>query len=831
MARGLSTPVVLLPLEWLLRRLRTSPRAQAAAIVLLGALVSLVLWQINVAWRNVGYGLAFAVPGAALLLAAARLHPRFMAHRWSKWVGLILLGFLAWGILAFFDGSGPLMESSLGGHFGDRIIGDRDALGALRLAGIAIMAVAILGPRPTWRLTRQWAPVIGRALLRADLTVCRAAWHLGRVPGQWALAAGMRAFHGTQRALNNRRRRLASPAPQRLNEEPAELWEDHEIAKEALSVAVAPQPAWEPPPEMFGDKELVDEPSFPPLEVEPAGAVRGPETIVPPPEPPDAEAFVRGGASQDGWRLPSLDILDHAPTGMPTQEDNGGRARAIEEALASYGIQASVVEINPGPAVTQFGVEPGWVRKYREVRLRGESGKPVLDEEGNPMVKRAEVARTRVKVDAIANLDKDLAMALAAPSIRIEAPVPGKSLVGIEVPNHYSETVTLRPSLESPTFQRLKAKSKLALVLGKGSGGETEVADLAKMPHLLVAGATGSGKSICLRSILVSLLMHATPRDLRLLLIDPKRVELVAFNSVPHLLRPVIQDTEKVIEVLRWAIHEMEERYKRFSAVGARNLEGYNNHRLVAEPLPFLVIVVDELADLMMAAPYDVEHTLTRLAQLGRATGIHLVVATQRPSVDVVTGLIKANFPTRMSFAVSSFVDSRTILDTGGAEKLLGKGDMLYLPQDAPKPKRIQGVFVSDAEVERLVHAWNSQRAAAGPGHLPTQPVETPNEPNEAAGPSEALAQFAATFQQSPETPGRVRSSTRVTRSPKKADAKQKADEDPLMPGARELAEQYRKLSPSLLQRRLKIGYTKAERLLDLLKEEGYGDSEEDGGS
>ena len=788
MAR-MSSTMALFPLEWLWRRLRGSKWAHVAGVLLIGALTALLLWQISVAWRNLGFGLAFAVPAAALLLAAIRLRPRFVIRRWNTWVGLILLGFLAWGILAFFDApSSELKEASLGGHFGRRIIGDRDALGGLRLAGIALLAWVFLPSRPSLSTLKKRGLLLWKWLRGLSMLARRGL----QAPGHWALVVGAGALKvglwltlSLWRALQRPLRRLASspakPTPESI-----------EDSSRPSAVAVAEPPEQAPPIATADEDDFLEEPDLEPLEESPAVAMHEAVSTAQRAEPPYTGPLLQEAAGEDGWRLPSLELLDHAPAGVPTNEDNSGRARAIEEALASYGIEASVMEINPGPAVTQFGVEPGWMRKYREVRLRDEAGKPVLDEEGNPVVRREEIARTRVKVDSIVNLDKDLAMAMAAPSIRIEAPVPGKSMVGIEVPNSHFEMVTLRNSLESPAFTRLQDKSKLALALGKGSDGETAVADLAKMPHLLVAGATGSGKSISLRSVLVCLLMHATPRELRLLLIDPKRVELVTFNSVPHLLGPVIQDTEKVVGALKWAIQEMEERYKKFSAVGARNLEAYNKHRLVAEPLPYLVIAIDELADLMMSAPYDIEQALTRLAQLGRATGIHLVVATQRPSVDVVTGLIKANFPTRMSFAVSSFVDSRTILDTGGAEKLLGRGDMLYLAQDAPKPKRIQGVFVSDAEVERVVRAWNSQRAAAAPTQLATQLMEEPRE----------------TLSSTPKV----------------------ADKDPLMNKAREVAQQYHKLSPSLLQRRLKVGYTKAESLLERLKEEGYGDSAQDEG-
>ena len=339
--------------------------------------------------------------------------------------------------------------------------------------------------------------------------------------------------------------------------------------------------------------------------------------------------------------------------------------------------------------------------------------------------------------------------------------------------------VSLRGVIETSTFQKIVAKSTLALALGKGAGGEAGAADLDKMPHLLIAGATGSGKTVCLNSAICCLLLHNTPSDARLIMIDPKRVELTPFNSIPHLAVPVIVDTNKALEALRWLNHEMDNRYQELARAGARNIESYNKNRQGKEKLPYLILVIDELADLMMAGFDEVEHILCRLAQLARATGIHLIVATQRPSVDVVTGLIKANFPTRISFAVTSQVDSRTILDGAGAEKLLGRGDMLYMPTDASKPKRLQGCFVSDAETERLVYFWGSQQQ---------QEV--------------AQLKIEAPLQGITTTKGRER--------PK----------DALLEAAKQLAKEHEHISTSFLQRRLQIGYPRAARLKDQLDEE-----------
>ncbi len=484
-------------------------------------------------------------------------------------------------------------------------------------------------------------------------------------------------------------------------------------------------------------------------------------------------------------QLPSIEILDEAPKASFAQADNDERARLIEEALASYGVEVKVQQINPGPSVTQFGVEPGWVRKYKKVIEKGPDGKPVLDKDGNPRYHMEEISRTRVKVERITALANDLALALAVSDIRIEAPVPGKAMVGIEVPNTSTAIVSLRGVIESQSFQKLAAKTNLSIALGLGPGGEPVAGDLAKMPHVLIAGATGSGKSVCLNCIVSCIMAQTSPHDVRLVLIDPKRVEMVTFSDIPHLITPVVVDVDKAIDTLKRVTMEMDNRYHKFAEVGARNIEGYNKHPNVTEPLPYLVIIIDELADLMMTSADVVEPLLCRLAQLARATGIHLVVATQRPSVDVITGLIKANFPTRISFAVVSSIDSRTILDSIGAEKLLGKGDMLYIPPEANKPKRIRGCFVSDEEIERLVNFWKEWASV-------NFPPET-----------DVVAQKFASLNVVP------------------------VETDPFLEKARQVCAESGRVSASLLQRKLHIGYQRAARLMDQMEEEGLLDEAE----
>ena len=407
-----------------------------------------------------------------------------------------------------------------------------------------------------------------------------------------------------------------------------------------------------------------------------------------------------------------------------------------------------------------------------------------------------------MRVDQIAALDKDLALAMAAPTIRIEAPVPGKAMVGIEVPNVTMGVVGLKEALASPEFRKMLGKSRLAVALGKGSAGQMLMGDLAAMPHLLIAGSTGSGKSVCITSLISSLLMNNTPRDVQFVMVDPKRVELVPFSTVPHLATPVIMDMDKVVGALKWVTEEMDRRYKVMAGAGARNISGYNAKVDDEDHMSYLVVVIDELADLMVMAPFDVEQSLTRLAQMGRATGIHLIVATQRPSVDVITGLIKANFPTRISFAVTSMTDSRVILDIPGAEKLLGRGDMLYLPSDAAKPKRLQGVYLSDMEVERIVHFWSEK--VGGVAEPPTI--------------DELLASGSDKEQDEFEEP-----SLSLPLLPRISDTLQEIqeNEDPMFTKARGLAMRHKSVSASLLQRRLGIGYPKAASLLDQLEENG----------
>jgi S-DNA-T family DNA segregation ATPase FtsK/SpoIIIE len=457
-------------------------------------------------------------------------------------------------------------------------------------------------------------------------------------------------------------------------------------------------------------------------------------------------------------RLPGLDLLVAEQTQRPDERNINLTAGLIEKTLAEFGIPAKVVGFRVGPTVTQFAVEPGFVEKL-----------------GNS---EDENVRQKVRVAQISSLSRDLALALSASRLRIEAPVPGRPYVGIEVPNLRSSLVRLRPILESESFYRFG--SPLTIALGRDVSGQAVVADLANMPHLLIAGTTGSGKSVCIAALTACLVMNNTPEDLRLVMIDPKMVELVRFNGLPHLFGKVETNLERILTVLRWTVAEMDRRYKLLEASHSRNLDTYNRkirRRKGEEPLPHIVVMIDELADLMMSAPEQTEPTLVRLAQMARATGIHLVVATQRPSTDVVTGLIKANFPARISFAVASSIDSRVILDTTGAESLLGRGDLLFLPPEAGSPIRAQGAMVTDQEIERVITFWQKAHAQEEQGEPPWEQMLE----------EEALL----------------------------------SEKDDLIERAIAVVRESQRASASLLQRRLRIGYPRAARLIDELEELG----------
>ena len=701
---------------------------------LVAGLAAVIYWQ----WGNItswisnvvnsirdtfGWGLLIVgVVVLTIVILAIKKRLSALWYGWRYWLGSAVLLAAVWGVLAFLDA---------GGQIGANIIGSKSFVGALRALGIAVIGVILIVPGASWRLTN-------------------------------------RVASGTVQVVRSRR------TPRPIFSEP------HAADEEALA---PPSPAPARARIRLGHKTDGDMASSPTTSQSGGNAAEMPtrEDL----KQVAQEVWKKYGESSstatlDGWKLPPIDILEKSPEVVFSQSDNTRRARLIEEALESYGVEAKVVQINTGPTVTQFGIEPGWDRRMREFKDK--------DRDGTTRVRQEEVSKTRVKVERINSLANDLALALAAPTIRIEAPIPGQSLVGIEVPNTVSTSVTLRGVVETSVFQKMAAKTKLAIALGKGAGGEAVTGDLTRMPHLLIAGATGSGKTVCLNTIVCSMLLNNTPFDLRLVLIDPKRVELTEFNSIPHLASPVIVEAERAVEALRWLAQEMDRRYQKLQASAVRSIDGYNKTRQGDQKMPYLVLVIDELADLMMQSGDEVERILCRLAQLARAVGIHIVVATQRPSVDVITGLIKANFPTRISFAVTSQVDSRTILDGAGAEKLLGKGDMLYMPTEAAKPKRLQGCYVSDAEIERLVYFWNNQKR------------DTPSLKIDASSPAVGSK---------PSGGG--------------GSLKPMPSEDPLMEEARMVAAEHPHYSVSYLQRKLRVGYNRAANIAEKLEQEGFG--------
>jgi S-DNA-T family DNA segregation ATPase FtsK/SpoIIIE len=708
--------------------------------------------------------LVVAFFGAVLALRRGAWLGRHRRHALGVGVLLVLVaGLLGRWYPAAQVGTVDLAVQSAGGDLGRRLT--VNGLTMLAWALTLPLGFTLLWPRTTATMLRAIPRAAGRALA--------ALWHLGL---HRAIGRGLASLRRRRReSTSEYDQEFTLPGPMAPSEAPA--------VQAGLAEAIDPEIA------------AAEEPALPFEEDDPEEDEEEIATQIPMDMETAAESWRH---SSDGWQLPPIDLLSKGSQASSGVLDSDHRARVIEETLASFGVNAKVTQINEGPAVTQFGIEPGWDIKTRTVIERDANGKPVIDDNGQQRTTDVEVSRTRVRVNRITALQNDLALALAAPALRIEAPVPGKQILGIEVPNITKTTVALRDMLESPAYKKAAEKGSLPIALGTGVTGESAVPDLASMPHLLIAGATGSGKSVCLNSIIISLLMNYSPEQLRFVLIDPKRVELTPFANIPHLaFSEIVVDIDKIRGALQAVINEMESRYRRFAKAGVRDLKRFNDQS-GGRPLPYWVVVVDELADVMLANPFQVERQIVRLAQLARATGIHLVIATQRPSVDVVTGLIKANFPTRVAFSVASQVDSRTVIDQGGAEKLLGKGDMLYLATDSQKPKRLQGVYVSDDETDAVVAFWTSDRF----------------EDLEPEKHDELL----------------LEGERQVEEAEEQAEQEQQSD-DPMLQKALTLARETNRISTSLLQRRLRIGYPRAARIMDDLEERGLIGPSEPGGS
>ena len=692
------------------------------------------------ALEALGFGLIPVGLWLAAALSALRYHrPSVRAH-WRWWLVGAAVATTSIGALSLFHpGDGTMGEVSLGGRWGTAVGGAPAGLAVAKLAAIDVILPLLLFTRRVGTLYLRILKYAGRALQYGPVYV-----YLGLYHGFYFLDQRLRSVLSSRRPRRWTSRVwtfVVKRLPRRFSSQ--------------LVTSAESGPAYDGPsanadtPSLWADIEPGTLPNWSSEERQLAEVNEAP--------------MPRVGASKSGskWKLPSIDLLSPAEARPGNDAPLEQMARHIESTLNDHGVTVEVTDIKAGPRIVRFGLVPGWLGK------KAESSKEETDE--------GKAERGRVKVQSILMREKDLALALQTPYLRIEAPVPGEALVGLEVPSPAPSKVHLREVMEVPSFGLLTAKGGLPIAIGQDTGGTPVAMDLSALPHMLIAGATGSGKSVCINSIIATLLLTKSPDQMRMLMVDPKRVELTPFNGVPHLITPVIVDVDQVNTALRGLMREMLRRYKRMEEVGARNIISYNNR--AGEHLPYLVLIVDELADLMIAGGFEVEQNLVRLAQLGRATGIHLVLATQRPSVNVVTGLLKANVPVRVAFAVASQVDSRVILDAIGAEKLLGKGDMLLLHNESPKPRRVQGTLVYDQEIDQIVDFWANQK---GPP-LPVIPMGDVGD----------------------------------------IDEDEEDVDEGLMDQARDLALSNPRLSPSYLERRLKIGGWRATQIIGLLEDEG----------
>jgi S-DNA-T family DNA segregation ATPase FtsK/SpoIIIE len=747
-----------LRLDWLKPAYATGAGRALLIILLAAALFGLVLRD-PIA-RAAGWGAALYFAWAAATVWFLTTRPFVIAAWWRVFAGTLGLCFATTGLLGMIAAPiGSPTGHSLGGDLGTLIASAPDewdwrfnvtagqyALASLRVAVAYGIALSLFSPPTAYKVS----VLAGNAAMGAY---------------GWLAAFGVKLWGAYETFKFRRERRLQGRAGASRS---APAGSGQAAVDSADMASVQPLASGKPTAAVLdrGQAQTGPHPAAFSLASAEAAAIRDaqrPQELTrqaatggrsaarpaqePVPEPPPDYA----------WKMPRLDMLKVAPPGAVRQAEIEATGQLIVETLAQHGIDVSVATVKTGPTVTMYGLNPGW---------RSNTADPN--------------AIKRVRVDTILAREKDLALALKSPSLRFEAPVPGEAVVGIEVPNHRPALVTMRSVMDSEEFRKFAATAMLPIPLGLSTGGEPVFTDLAKMPHLLVAGATGSGKSVCMNAIITGLLLMRTPYQVRMIMIDPKRVELTPYSGIPHLYTPVVVEPTRAVPILKALISVMMGRFRMLEQAGVKNIAAFNQKAV--NKMSYIVAIVDELADLMLTAAGDTERLLVRLAQMGRATGIHLVIATQRPSVDVVTGLIKANFPSRISFAVSSQVDSRTVIDQPGAEKLLGRGDMLFLPVDKPMPQRIQGVFLNDSEVESVIVHWKS---AGGPP-LPQLEVKT----EEDDGHDGSMGEDAE-------------------------------DEQDIVHKAASLARTQKTLSTSLLQRRLRIGYPRAARLMDELEEMG----------
>ena len=714
-----------------------------------------------------GYGWVPAGLLVAVTLVTLRYNRHVLFTHWRRLVMAVALAAISISVLStIFPSDGALEDVSLGGKWGAYLGGTPAILAAAKMAAIVFAVPLVIRPKRFGIVYLRYAKV-GVLGLQLGLLYT----YLGLQNSARLIDRRVRILHyGMHRQASRKDLlKMLVMGPSKSPVRTLAYKGDPETANEQSDFG---GPDFETGPDTLVQDDENEDWELPESGLIPTWDSKEPAPRkAPKPTKAIGDGAETGKRTKGSWQTPPVDMLTPPDTHHAPEAALQEMARLVETTLGDHGVRVEVTDVKAGPRIVRFGLVPGWVPK------RGESARAAIGLDTADADPSA-LERSRVKVQSILTREKDMALALKTPYLRIEAPVPGEALVGLEVPSPSPSKVHLREVMETPTFKKLVAKGGLPIALGQDTGGTPVVLDLVALPHMLIAGATGSGKSVCINSIVASFLLTKTPEQLRILMVDPKRVELTPFNGIPHLVGPVIVDAEEVNTALRGLIREMLGRYKLMEEIGARNIDGYNKRSKVK--MPFLVLIVDELADLMMVGGFEVEQNLVRLAQLGRATGIHLVLATQRPSVNVVTGLLKANIPARAAFAVASQVDSRVILDAVGAEKLLGKGDMLLLHNESPKPSRVQGTLVYDQEIDHMVEFWLNQEG-------PPLPLIDVGEPAEDVDGDEVDAR--------------------------------------IMEEARELAARNPQLSASYLERRLKIGGRKAEEVMELLEEEGFFDS------